>query len=333
MRVALFAADDIALPLFRSLAKTNQLACLITQPDKPRGRGKKIVPLPISEEAMSLGVKVLAPTSLKSAGFIDALKSIKIDIPIVFAYGLYIPEWIRNWNPFPCINVHPSLLPRWRGPDPVRSSIMNGDTETSVTIHFTEKTIDTGNIICVSEKTQIGPDTTYDQLKSNLSEVSKNLIDEFLERISRLDINPCENKDSHPGKKALTAEFNCIAQDESKATFSKKIEKMDLWIDWSKTSRVVHNHIRALSENPGARTGSLEKSLKILFTSIHEPLQVIEGSKPSDIISIESDYIVVACGEGSIKIHEVQPSGKKKMTARDFVNGYRIKINDSIVEF
>ena len=330
MRVALFAADDIAIPLCRFLIAENMLACLVTQPDKPRGRGKKTVPLPIRAEAAGSGSKVIVPSSLKSDDFKSEFRSINPDIPLVFAYGLFIPKWIRNWKPFPCVNVHPSLLPRWRGPDPVRGAILAGDKETGITLHFTEKKMDAGDIILVSETVPITEDQTYSTLRSILSEKALIKTKEFLEALTEIEAQGTVGNGEHSGKLLIREKFNCKKQDESEITHTSKIAKSDTWIDWNKSATEIHNQIRGLSDNPGARTGNVQKPLKVLQSRWLTDQNTGEDASPGECLEITDDAIVIKCGEGKLMLLLLQPAGKRTMNARDFVNGYRIKPGDNL---
>lgn len=338
MRVALFAADDFSLPLCKYLADKNMLACLVTQPDKPRGRGCQVGCLPVGIEADKCGVPIFQPKSLKDDGFKNDLKSIGAEIPIVAAYGLFIPKWIRNWNPYPCINVHPSILPRWRGADPVRSAILAGDNETAVTLHFTERSIDTGDIILESEKLEINSNKTFHELKLDLAQVAVKLVDEFLQKLDNSIIPDSDSSGSHPGKTAIRELFNCTAQDESLVTFSQKLEKPMMWINWDMPSREINNLIRGLSKTPGARTGNPQKPLRILRADTIDKFDSVAmeskpDSTPGEIIYASNNKLLVKCSDGLIRIITLQPADKREMSAGDFINGYRVKAGDKITNF
>jgi methionyl-tRNA formyltransferase len=332
MRVAFFAADDFAIPLLRHLARRSILCCLVTQPDKPRGRGLKTSPLPIRSEAEKLGIDVLIDESLKSDKFRTGFASLKADIPIVAAFSLYIPKWIRNWNPFPCINVHPSILPGWRGADPVRRTIIEGDTKTGVTLHFTEKKMDTGDIIMMSPEMNIGQDITYLEMRDRLSFEAVTLVDNFLERLSGIELSELQDED-HPGKTAIRHLFNAYPQDDSKATFAGKLGKNELWIDWDRKAIEIHNLVRGLSPDPSARTGNPSNPLKILKTRFIEDPMASRLDSPGGILEAYGDILTVACGKDKIRLIEIQPAGRKALSAKDFLNGYRLKPGDNIRNF
>jgi methionyl-tRNA formyltransferase len=332
MRVAFFAADNFAIPLLRHLAERGILCCLVTQPDKPRGRGLKTSPLPIRSEAEKLGIDVLIDESLKSDKFRTEFLSLKADIPIVAAFSLYIPKWIRNWNPFPCINVHPSILPRWRGADPVRRTIIEGDSKTGVTLHFTEKKMDTGDIITISPEIKIDQDITYLEMRDRLSFEAVTLVDNFLERISGIELSDLQEAD-HPGREAIKRMFNTYSQDDSETTFAAKLTKNELWIDWDKKAIEIHNLVRGLSPDPSARTGNPSTPLKILKTMFIEDPMASKLDSPGGILEANGDILTIACGKDKIRIIEIQPAGRKAISAKDFLNGYRLKPGDNIRNF
>ena len=329
MRVALFAADDFSLPLCNYLAGENLLACLVTQPDRPRGRGKRIDKLPVRKVSEKCGAPVLTPTSLKDENFRSEFENFEIDIPLVSAYGLFIPKWIRNWQPYPCVNVHPSLLPRWRGAAPVRRTLMAGDTKTGVMLHFTVKKIDCGDIIMVSRGYEIDINHNHEELRGVLSEAAVNLVGEFIEKLQSISVNEFDRSAKRPGEMAIRNSFDTVEQAEIGVTYAPKIEKDEIFINWDFPAMQIHNVIRALSPAPGAKTGDTQRPLKILKSI---PVENSDEGKPGEIISITPE-LVVSCGSGVIQLNELKPAGKKTMDAVDFVNGYRVKKGDLISNF
>lgn len=333
MRIALFAADDFSIQLCRYLAGEHMLACLVTQPDKPRGRGGKVSKLPVRIEAETHNVPVFIPDSLNDENFKTEFKAIGADIPVVAAYGLFIPKWIRDWNPFPCINVHPSILPRWRGADPIRSAVMAGDAKSGVSLHFTKRKIDTGDVIATSTEYDIDANQTFDELKSVVSEIAVMLVRDFLNKLASVNISDEKSTKGHSGENAIRELFNCTTQDDSNATYSHKLDKPMMWINWDKPSRDVHNLIRALSSNPGARTGNQQKPLKILRSELVEEIEPAVPAMPGEITSVSRDSLVVSCSDGLIRLVSLQPSGKRVMDAADFINGYRVKPGTKITNY
>ena len=326
MRVALFAADYFAVPLCEALIESGDLACLVTQPDKPSGRGRVTMPMPVREMVEKAKIPVCTPESLKDDDFKTAFEEINPQISIVAAYGEYIPSWIRNRHPFPCVNVHPSLLPRWRGADPIRAAIITGDTKAGVTLHFTEKKMDSGDILSQFE-TRILPDETYNQLRDFLALASVGLVKNLLARLLEISIKALAGLEEFPSKEKISTILQSTKQNEKNITFAPKLEKESWWIDWKKDGQTVHNLIRGLSPDPGARTGSLEKPLIIFRTSLMDNI----GGEPGCVVKANRDGLWVACGTGAVNIISIQPSGKRIMNAVDYINGYRPKIGGPLV--
>ena len=326
MRVALFAADYFAVPLCEALIESKDLAVLVTQPDKPSGRGRVSTPMPVREIAEKANIPVCTPESLKDPDFKAQFEEINPQIPIVAAYGEYIPSWIRDWHPFPCINVHPSLLPRWRGADPIRAAIINGDPKTGVTIHFTERKLDSGDIL-VRFETRILPDETYNQLRDFLALASVGLIKNLLARLMEISVRALAGLEEFPSKETIGRILQVSKQNEKNATYAPKLEKDSWWIDWEKDGQTVHNLIRGLSPDPGARTGPKDKPLIILRTSLMENM----SGEPGCVVKANRDGLWVAAGTGVISIISLQPSGKRIMNAPDYINGYRPKIGGPLV--
>jgi len=318
MRVAIFASDDFGIPLVEALIESEMLACLVTQPAKPSGRGQKIKPSAIAEKVEQGKLPVFMPDDLNAEKFKHQLQSVKADIPIVMAYGAFIPLWIRNWKPYPCINVHASLLPRWRGADPIRAAIITGDAKTGVTIHFTEKRIDAGDILTVFE-TKILPDETYGQLKDFLALASVGLVKNLLFKLRDISILALAGVEQFPSKEKISEILKTKKQNEQMATLAPKLTKSDWCIDWEKDARIVHNHIRGLSPDPGARIGPSDKCLKILRTSVMEHASGVPGF----VIKANRDGLWIACKKCAVSIISLQPCGKRIMNAPDFINGYR----------
>jgi methionyl-tRNA formyltransferase len=318
MKVALFASDEFAVPFTETLIEDGTLACLVTQPAKPAGRGQKVTMTRVGEIVLGAKLPVFTPESLESESFRKQLKSVNADIPVVMGYGSFIPLWIRKWSPYPCINVHPSLLPRWRGADPIRAAIIEGDKKIGITVHFTEKRMDAGDILAVFE-TKILPDETYGQLRNFLALAAVGLVKNFLARLREMSILAIAGIGEYPTKEKIGEIFKAKHQDESLATVAPRLEKEQWCIDWEKEAGVVHDHIRGLSPDPGARIGPSDKCLKILRTAVIGHA----GGEPGQVIKANRDGLWIACLEGAISVISLQPCGKRIMNATDFINGYR----------
>lgn len=289
---------EFALPSLKALLEENyQLKAVVTQPDRPRGRGGKIKVSPVKEEALKHGLKVLQPTSLDS-NFLARLKSLNPDIMIVVAYGKILPPDILKIPPSGCINVHASLLPRYRGAAPVHRAIMNGEEITGVTTMYMEEGMDTGDII-LQEETKIDDNDTVGTLHDRLAEKGSKLLVKTLELVIE--------------GKALSR-----SQEEEKASYAPPLKREEELIDWEKSAAEIFNKIRGMNPWPGAYTFWKNKRLKIWSSRIVDQ----EGLyNPGEIVKVDQEGILVGTGKGALLITDVQVSGGRRMRAGEFIRG------------
>lgn len=305
--------DRFAVPTLKAIIDSDvELLCVITQPDRPRGRKLKLVPSPVKEIALENNLPLHQPERVRKKEFVDGvLRTLAPDLIVVVAFGQILPEAILNLPPLGCINVHPSLLPKYRGAAPIQRAIMNGEKETGLTVMFMGEGEDTGDII-LQEKMEIDISHTAELLWQKLSELGARLVLETL-------------------KLARSGPIPRQAQDHSKASHAPKLEKEDGLIDWRKSSFEIHNLIRGTAPWPGAYTTFGDAArLKIWESSLLESPAAF--ASPGIIIDILPDAgIVVATGDTGLLITTVQPANKSKMAARDFANGYRLKVGDTFL--
>lgn len=289
---------EFALPSLKALLEENyQLKAVVTQPDRPRGRGGKIKVSPVKGEALKHGLKVLQPTSLDS-NFLARLKSLKPDIIVVVAYGKILPPDILKIPPSGCINVHASLLPRYRGAAPVHRAIMNGEEITGVTTMYMEEGMDTGDII-LQEETKIDDNDTVGTLHDRLAEKGSKLLVKTLELVIE--------------GKALSR-----SQEEEKASYAPPLKREEELIDWEKSAAEIFNKIRGMNPWPGAYTFWKNKRLKIWSSRIVDQ----EGLyNPGEIVKVDQEGILVGTGKGALLITDVQVSGGRRMRAGEFIRG------------
>lgn len=305
MRVVFFGTPDFAVGVLRALCQSKHtVLAVVAQPDRAKDRKGNLLPVATKSYALEKGIDVFQFEKIKDAESIKILKSIDCDIMVTAAYGQILNREILDIAPRGIVNVHASLLPKYRGASPVQSSILNGDTETGVTIMRTEEGLDTGDIISY-KKVQIGENENSVELLERLSEMGGELLVETLSKMEEQEI--IEQK-----------------QDESQATKCRLLKKEDGLVEWKEPSAVIHNKVRALISWPTAYTHFGDKMLKIFETERIDDLQ----GNPGEVISAGDDGIVVACGNGAIKIKLLQLEGKNRMKAGDFVRGYRIKSGD-----
>ncbi len=302
MRIVFMGTPRFALPSLDKLTQSSHpVVGVVTVPDKPQGRGRKLAESPIKTFAHQHGLKILTPDDLKDDEFIKKLKGLNLDAILVVAFRI-LPEEVFTLPPLGTVNLHASLLPKYRGAAPINWAIINGETKTGLTTFYIRKKVDTGDII-LQKEVEIGPDETFGQLHDRMAEIGARML---LETVGLME----------KGKIKL------IRQDESKATKAPKITPEHCRIDWSSQASAIKNLIRGLSPSPGAFTLFRGKILKI-FKS-----ETSGASEYPDVFGaiVESDNpkkIWVKTGNGLLSLGEVQPEGKKRMSGEEFIRGYR----------
>ena len=301
MRIVFMGTPDFAVPSLRALVEEkHDVCCVFTQPDKPKGRNKLLSPPPVKVFAEGAGIRVCQPNTLKSSEVNDILCDLSADVIVVVAYGKILPEKILNLAKYGCINVHGSILPKYRGAAPIQWSVINGEKITGITTMYMDKGLDTGDIILI-DKTEIGENETSGELYSRLSEIGAKLLIKTIKDIEQGTANRTKQKDSD-------------------ATYAPILEKAMAKIDWNKSADTVHNLVRGMNPWPIAFTSLNSKSFKIYRSKISDK----ESRYPGEIVS--TSPFIVGCGEGSsIELLEVQLEGKKRVLADEFIRGYRFK--------
>jgi len=284
---------DFSVPVLEALAAAHEVVCVYSQPPRPAGRGKKDRPSPVQARAEALGLPVRHPTRLRSPEAQAEFAALSADVAVVVAYGLILPQAVLDAPRHGCLNIHASLLPRWRGAAPIHRAIMAGDAETGICIMQMEAGLDTGPVL-LREATPIGPEETTGALHDRLSGMGARLI---LSALSRLpDLVPAP-------------------QPETGVTYAAKIDKAEARIDWSAPATEVDRLIRGLSPFPGAWCLAGEERVKLLASRLVEgqgaPGQVLGGLR-------------VACGTGAIEITLAQREGKRAMVPDDFLRGFAL---------
>ena len=293
--------------LERILRDGHEVAAVYTQPDRPAGRGNKLTAPPVKEFAQNNNLQVLQPTKIKTSEALEIFKSNNADVAVVVAYGRILPETFLQAFPKGAINVHFSLLPKYRGAAPVNWAIANGETKTGVTTMQMDAGLDTGGIL-LQRETEIGENETAIELMQKLSAIGADLLSETLAMRDELTVQP---------------------QDDSLATLAPILKKEDGLIDWKLSAREIANRARGFQPFPTSFTKYQDKKLTIRQA---KPV-IVEQSKPGNglIIEAKGDKLYVACGNQTIlQIEELQIEGRKRMTTRDFLNGVKIQIGDKL---
>lgn len=303
MRLVFMGTPDFAVPSMEALSKEHEIVGVITAPDKPAGRGKKLRASAVKQKALELGLKVLQPMNLKEDSFNEELQSLNADLFVVVAFRM-LPESVWAMPPKGTINLHGSLLPQYRGAAPINWAIINGEDKTGLTTFFIEKNIDTGEII---DKTElpIGPNETAGELHDRMMIAGADLLLKTVRNIEN------GNVESRPQ--------NIDVETEIKK--APKIFRKDCRINWSKSARDVHNHIRGLSPFPGAWTQLESESGNDSFKIFKSRLGGSTFSSPGTIL-ISDNTLKVAAADKWLLVEELQAPGKKRMKTGDFLRGF-----------
>ncbi len=305
MNIVFMGTPDFAVPILEQLIKDGyNVVGVVTQPDKPKGRKQQLTPPPVKVTAESYGIPVLQPTKIREKDQYEQVIALQPDIIVTAAFGQILPKPLLEAPKYGCINVHASLLPELRGGAPIHYAILQGKKKTGITIMYMVEKLDAGDILTQVE-VPIDERDTVGTLHDKLSQAGATLLSETLPKLLRGDITP-------------------IKQDDEQATFAYNIKPEQERIDWTKTGEDIYNHIRGMNPWPVAYTTYGDERWKIWWG---EKVQSSSQAKPGTIVAVEQDGITVATGnETAIKITELQPAGKRKMSATDFLRGTTISI-------
>ncbi len=299
MNIVFMGTPDFAEESLRVLVENGyNVSAVFTKPDMPVGRKRILTPPEVKVAALELGLPVYQPTTLKDDEIYETLKGLKPDLIVVVAYGKILPKRVLDLAPFGCINVHASLLPKYRGASPIQWSIVCGEKETGVSTMLLDEGMDTGDIL-LTAKTEIGKTETAEQLWDRLKVMGGDLLIETVKGLEEGSIKP-------------------IKQDETQATYAPIIKKQDGEIDWNLSANEIDCKIRGLHAWPVAYTKVDNKMLKIFSAEIIE-----KQEKAGKVLESEKE-LVVACGENALKILELQLEGSKRMKTEDFLRGKKI---------
>jgi len=294
MRVVFMGTPDFSVPVLEALVGAgHEIACVYSQPPRPAGRGKKDRPSPVQARAEALGLPVRHPVSLKAPEAQAEFAALGADVAVVVAYGLILPRAVLDAPKHGCLNIHASLLPRWRGAAPIQRAIMAGDAETGVCIMQMEAGLDTGPVL-LRKAIPIGEEETAGELHDRLSELGAGAIVEALAALPTLLPNP---------------------QPEDGVTYAQKIDKAEAKVDWTGDAVTIDRKIRGLSPFPGAWTMAEGKRVKLLRSRVSDA-----SGTPGTLMSDAK----IACGTGAITLLQVQPEGKAPMSAEDWLRGARL---------
>ncbi|MEJ0099724.1 MAG: methionyl-tRNA formyltransferase [Pseudomonadota bacterium] len=309
LRIAFAGTPAFAVPPLRALHGTHEVVGVLTQPDRPAGRGREVAASPVKAAAMELGLSVAQPAKLRGdpaalAATLALLSSWRPDVMVVVAYGLILPREVLQLPRLGCLNIHASLLPRWRGAAPIQRAILAGDTESGVCIMQMDEGLDTGAVL-TSERVAIGTETTTAQLHDQLAELGARQIVLALASLA-------------------AGASHAVAQPTEGVTYAQKLARSESAIDWQRDAIDIDRQVRAFNPWPTAETRLDGEPVKLLRSCVISGRGVPAVAAPGTLIGLNGAALQVACGSGVLQVLELQRAGRKPVAARDFYNALRL---------
>lgn len=304
MKVIFAGTPDFAAVALKAIAAAGfEIPLVLTQPDRPKGRGMQLAPSPVKQAALELGLRVAQPEKLRNnAEALQMLKEVEADVMVVAAYGLILPQDVLDTPKHGCLNIHASLLPRWRGAAPIQRAIEAGDAETGVCIMQMDIGLDTGDVVSEHRYT-IQPTDTANEVHDALMNLGAAAIVADLQQLK------------------TEGRLKSVKQPEEGVTYAQKLSKEEARIDWNESAAVIERKIRAFNPVPAAWVEYQGKPMKIWRAEV-----VAQQGRAGEVLSCSADGLVVACGENALKITELQPSGSKRMPIAAFAAGHKIEV-------
>ena len=314
MRIIFTGTSSFGIPILKLLiALQKNIVAVVTQPDRPAGRGKRMLASPIKILASQSGLYLCQPEDINADSAVQEIAGLHPDLIILVAYGQILSSKILQLPTQGCLNIHPSLLPKYKGPAPINWVLIKGEQETGVTFLFMNERIDAGDII-LQKRIKILPEENFEQLSIRLAIESANLLEEVLLTIER-------------------GEYERFPQPKEKYFYARKINKDDCRIDWHQKAIEIYNLVRGLTPLPGVYTEFKDKRIKISETSLLVKIKInnnLSQQKPGTIVKLNKNGIMVLAGDGNyIVIKKLIPASSKEMDASGFINGYHVEIGDS----
>ncbi|MEI7816264.1 MAG: methionyl-tRNA formyltransferase [Desulfuromonadales bacterium] len=297
LRTIFMGTPDFACPTLQKLIEHGQnIIAVVTQPDRPKGRGQKLMPPPVKELAEKNSIPVYQPFKVRDPDFVEIIRKLNPEVIVVVAFGQILPKALLDIPRYGCINVHASLLPRYRGAAPLNWCLINGETETGVTTMLMDVGLDTGDMLLV-QKTQLDDNEDIVSLHDRMASMGAALLMETLERVAAGDIVP-------------------QAQNNADSCYAPMLKKEDGLINWHEDARAIHNRVRGLAVWPGACTVIGDQVLKIFRSRVGEGI-----GEPGTVLQAAKGCFEVACQTGSLFLHELQLAGKKRLDSSSFLSG------------
>ena len=306
LKTVFMGTPEFAVGTLQGLLEAGvNLVGVYTQPDRPKGRGKKLTPPPVKELAQSHGIPVFQPLKLRAPEAVAELQGLAPDLIVVVAYGQILPQSVLDIPKFGCINVHASLLPKYRGAAPINKAIIDGETVTGITTMLMDAGLDTGDML-VKKSLEIGPDETAGELHDRLAVLGRQTMEETLQLLLNGALQP-------------------VKQHDAESTYAPMMKKEDGLVDWSLSAQEIHDRVRGFAPWPGAYTTLDGEVLKLART------EVVEGAGTAGlVISAGPSGVDVACGDGVLRIGALQLPGKKMLPAADFLRGHNLVVGKKL---
>ena len=303
MKVIFAGTPDFAAAALKAIATAGfEIPLVLTQPDRPKGRGMQLAPSPVKQAALELGLRVAQPEKLRNnAEALQMLKEVEADVMVVAAYGLILPQDVLDTPKHGCLNIHASLLPRWRGAAPIQRAIEAGDAETGVCIMQMDIGLDTGGVVS-EHRYAIQPTDTANEVHDALMNLGAAAIVADLQQLK------------------AEGRLKSVKQPEEGVTYAQKLSKEEARINWNESAAVIERKIRAFNPVPAAWVEYQGKPMKIWRAEV-----VAQQGRAGEVLSCSSDGLIVACGESALKITQLQPSGSKRMDIAAFASGHTVE--------
>ncbi len=301
-KIIFMGTPDFACPtLQRLIDRGENLVAVVTQPDRPKGRGQKLMPPPVKELAEKNGIPVYQPLKVRNPEFVDIIRELKPDVIVVVAFGQILPKALLDIPPHGCINVHASLLPRYRGAAPLNWCIVNGEVETGVTTMLMDVGLDTGDMLLI-QKTPLDENEDITSLHDRMAAMGADLLAQTLDTL-------------------LTGDLVPQPQNSADSSYAPMLKKDDGIINWHADARTIHNLVRGLAVWPGACTTIDTQVVKIFCTRIGDG-----SGEPGTVLQATKGVLEIACQSGSLFLHELQLAGKKRLDSASFLSGYPVSV-------
>lgn len=301
IKIVFMGTPDFAVPVLEKLNENFKVICCVTKADSPKGRGNRMAQCAVKEKALDLGIPVLSPEKIKTPEFYEELSQYEADFFVTCAYGKILSKEILDMPKMGTVNVHASLLPKYRGANPIQKAVMDGEKVSGVTTMMTDIGMDTGDML-LKEECEITANMTLRELSDRLSDIGADLIVKTL-------------------KGLVNGTVKRIPQDDSLATFAPPLLREQEIIDFNLDAEKVHNLIRSLDDKPGATAFLGGKKFKLFNTAVKED---DSGAAPGTIVSVDKKSFTVKCGRNAIEVFEIQPENSKRMDVRSYLNGHTI---------